>query len=137
MSSLVLTLKDLHHLDNGKANAAVNHALRQCVQDIIDRPGDKAKRKVMLTVEMTPKLDEDLGALDTVHTQFIIKSSIPVRRTVEYPMLASRDGRLLFSRNSPMDPRQNDLPYAGDESAVDMTTGEVQDEDDGPEIADV
>lgn len=81
------------------------------MQDCSDRPGDKAKRKVLLVVECEPALDKETGALDTVHTRFKVRASIPDRQSKPYPMTVTNDGLLHFQSNSPMDPRQDDLPF--------------------------
>lgn len=106
-----LDLANLHHLDNGKGALAFSHAMRQIVKDIQDRPGDKAKRKVVLTVEGTPSLDNDSAVLDTIGIRINVKTSIPNRQTVEYPMLPQADGRLVFQEHSPGDPRQSSLAF--------------------------
>lgn len=127
MSQTYLSLTSLQEMDNGKVVAAVDHAIRQVVNDCIDRPGDKSKRKVLLQIEMKPVLDKDLGVLDTVNSKFRVKTNLPDRETVEYPMLPTQDGRLAFSPHSPGDPRQADLPYEppANAEAVDRETGEV------------
>ncbi len=128
-----LTMSNLHLLDNGKAVAAINHALRQCSLDVLDRPGEKAVRKVVIEIEQTPKLDTVTAALDTVQTRFRIKTTLPIRQTVHYPMLVNEDGVLGFSPNSPQDPRQGDLfvaPEAQEGEHVNKETGEVTDDED-------
>jgi hypothetical protein len=127
-----LTVDNLPYLDNGKAHAAINHALRQAVADIQDRPGDKSRRNVVITIEMTPKLDGNLATLDTVQTRILIDLKIPRRQTVDYPMLPTPDNRLIFQELSPMDPRQMDLMtplnnQAQDSGAV-SATGYDEDE---------
>jgi hypothetical protein len=106
-----LTLITIGSLDNGKIVAAVDHELRQIVRDIVDRPGDRAKRKVQLVIEAVPILDRESGALDTIGLRFRISSATPVRQSVEYPMLPTNSGRLLFQEHSPTNPRQTELPY--------------------------
>lgn len=132
-----LTLEVLCKLDMGKVAHAVDHELKQVVRDIIDRPGDKAKRKVVLMIEATPTLDKDTAQLDTIGVRFKVKSSTPERQSMEYPMLPTNSGGLLFQELSPMDPRQTELPYerriqtppmtAVDADDVDKETGEVRD----------
>lgn len=123
MSQMQFNLKNLQELDNGKVMAMVNHSLRQIVADISDRPADKAKRKMVMEVVMTPRNDKERGVNDGANVTFIIKTLVPVRQTLEYPMLADRDHRLYFQPHSPDDPRQADLPYR-----VDEQTGEVFDD---------
>jgi len=128
-SSKLLSISTLQEIDGGKPATAVNHALRQIANDIIDRPNDKAKRKVLIQVEMEPVLDSDLGTLDTIATSFKIKTSVPVRQSRSYPMLPLKDGRLSFEPQSPFDPRQGALfsedPGSPAKETIDPDTGEV------------
>ena len=125
MPPVQLTLRNLHELDNGKCSTAVNHAIRQIMADIADRPADKAKRKVHFSIVATPRLSKDTGVLDGVDTQFIIKTSIPVRQTSVYPMNLDRDHIPNFQRHSPHDPNQNDLPWKEPQGEINKETGEV------------
>lgn len=134
--SKILSLANLHELDNGKPVAAVNHALRQAVMDVIDRPGDKALRKVTIQFLMRPTLERETAALDTVSTQIRVRTSIPDRLTIPYEMLPEKDGRLQFSEFSPQDPRQTGFQF------VNQQTGEVvggpnrgDEDDDAPDVA--
>ena len=129
--NLQFNLTNLADLDNGKANLAINHALKQIVNDIRERPADKAKRKVVLTVEMAPTLDPHTAVLDTIGVQLKIKTSVPVRQTISYPMLATQDDTLRFVPGSPLDPRQQVLNFPESQEAP---TAEEDDEDDVQEI---
>lgn len=124
-----LTLETLGKLDAGRILAVVDHELKQIVRDIIDRPGDKAKRLVSIKIECVPILDKDTAALDTVGTTFRVSSTTPVRKSVEYPMLATNQGSLLFQELSPTNPRQAELPYAM-RTNTDVTS-ETRDRDNG------
>ncbi len=120
------TLTNLAELDGGKANIAINHALRTVVHDINERPGDKANRKVTIEIFARPVLDKDSATLDTANVQIKVKTSVPVRQTTEYPMLVTKDNTLLFSPESPQNPRQRSMFREG----VDPETGEVTTPDD-------
>ena len=111
MPDMILSLHNLHELDNGKAVTAMNHALRQIALDIQDRPGDKTIRSVEMLVRLKPRLDADSNALDCVVAEIIIKTKIPARRTPEYALLLDREAALHFNTHSPFDPRQSDLPF--------------------------
>lgn len=117
MPELQLTLKNIQDLDRGKAALTFNHAVRAAIRDVTDRPGDKSKRRVLMQVNFTPKLDKTTGVLDTVLVQFQVVTKIPVQQTLEYPMLPAADGVLHFQSESPMDPRQPSLPFVGDTDA--------------------
>lgn len=122
-----LNLTNLVDLDNGKVVAAFNHALRQILADISDRPGDRTKRKAVLTVIATPRIDKDLSVLDGSDIQFQVKAQIPVRQSKPYPMLLTADNTAMFQPESPDNPRQAALPYT---TNVDRSTGEVIGDDD-------
>ncbi len=130
----------LRQIDRGKVALALDHAIRQCTLDIQDRPADDTKRVIVLQIEMQPECDAQTGALDTIGTKFIVKTKLPARRSVVYPMLPTRDGTLVFEPQSPLDPRQAALvfpaaPPATPPAGVDPQTGELvgdasDDEDD-------
>lgn len=122
--NLQFNLTNLAELDNGKGNLAINHALKQIVNDIRERPADKAKRKVILNIEMVPVLDPNTAVLDTVGVQIKIKTSVPVRQTMMYPMLATGDDTLRFVPGSPLDPRQQAFEFQPEETVAE------EDEDD-------
>ena len=139
-----LNLKELLTLDGGKVHLAFMHALQQATRDVIDRPGDKTKRKVTLFVELTPNLSEDNAVLDTVSAQFRVKTDVPVRRSRAYPMLPTDEGALLFSEHAPMDPRQTDFAFDASraaeedqEAAAKAERGGEDDDGDDPDIADI
>lgn len=111
---LQFNVRNLTELDGGKADLAINHAIRQIVNDVKDRPGDKAKRKVTIVIEAVPHLDDDSAALDTIDITIKVKTSVPLRQTHSYPMLPTEDGTLLFSPASPYNPRQGSLPFDPD-----------------------
>lgn len=124
----VLTLSSIQHIDNGKVALNFNQLLRAITRDVIDRPGDKSKRKVMLTIELSPDLDADTATLDTIKTTFKMKTALPVLQSAEYPMLADSEGRQHFQPTAPFQPRQQALPYPNalqPGEQVDRSTGEV------------
>jgi hypothetical protein len=127
-NNLQFNLTNLVELDNGKATAAINHALRQIVDDIQERPGDKAKRKVILNIEMVPILDKTTAVLDTVGVQIRIDTKVPIRQTMTYPMLATADNTLRFVPQSPLDPRQTAFDFSEDEAPVTEEDAEPGDE---------
>ncbi len=126
-----LTLATVCKIDNGKIAEALNHELKQMVNDVCDRPGDRKVRKVTFDVELSPNFDRDSGVLDSINTEFKVKSRAPARKSIVYPMLATKEGTLLFNEHSPNDPRQGHLyangaqPAPGSNERIDEDTGEV------------
>lgn len=127
MPAKQLNISTLQELDRGKVAVALNHAIRQCVLDIEDRPADKTARIVEMKVKLTPKLDGDTAALDTVGAQFQVATKLPVRQSIIYPMLPSNSGALTFQPECPTDPRQASFEFPEN---VDKSTGEVISGDD-------
>lgn len=126
---------NIHLLDNGKAARAIDHAMRQCIADVTDRPAEDKPRKVVVEFEFTPKTEDESGVLDNVQVRARIKTALPVRQTRHYPMLPMGDGVVGFQPHSPDDPRQGEL-YDPAKETVNKDTGEVtkakpgEDEDD-------
>lgn len=110
-----LVLANIQDIDRGRVALAFNQALQIATQDCINRPGDKGARKIQLTVELKPQLDKETSALDTISTEFVIKTTVPVRRSAAYPMLPLNDGKMVFQPGSPFDPRQSTFNFAGSE----------------------
>jgi len=130
MPQKMLTLDSVMEIENGKVSAALDHELAQAVRDVVDRPADKTKRTVTLVIELAPVLDRDLATLKHIEATFKMFHRTPKRRSVEYPMLATKSGELFFQPHSPFDPRQHELPYqppadATDQEQIDPVTGEV------------
>lgn len=124
-SERTLTLQNIGDLDQGRVAAAFNQALRLATLDVLDRPADKSKRKIQLQVELVPALDKDSAVLDTINTDFLIKSALPQRRSSTYPMLPTPDGKQLFQTGSPFDPRQQSFGFEDRPEHVNHSTGEV------------
>ncbi len=114
MSLQTLSLDTLKDFDFGKANVAFEHALRKIVRDIIDRPGDKSARKVILTTELTPQLEQD-GDVVSASVGFLIEAKIPKWKTQPQPTNVTSRGQLLFQELAPDNPDQMTI----DDAAVD------------------
>lgn len=123
--TVILTLSTIAEVDKGKVALAFNQVLKKALDDVEDRPADSTRRTVNLQVVLTPKLDDDSGVLDVVHTEFRITSKIPAKQTIAYPMLPMGKGRLSFQPLSPLDPRQGTL-FGSASEEVDLETGEVK-----------
>lgn len=105
MGMIQLDFSGLQVLDNGKLSAAFQAELQAAVRDCIDRPGDKSPRKVNLSMQLVPVLD-DTGDASNVQIKFDVKAAIPKRKTRTYEMLTIRGGGLRFSEHSPTNPNQ-------------------------------
>ena len=114
-----LSISNLRELDQGKAALAIDHAIRQCVSDVRDRPGDSSPRKVAISMEFVPKRDADSDVLDLVEFQVKVATRLPVRQTRVYPMLPVAGDAVLFQPGSPMDPRQGVLYAEPDDADAD------------------
>lgn len=119
-------MANLQDLDNGKIAAAVNHHIRQCIDDVAKRFGEKAKRKVNLSIQFTPIIDKETNSLDTVGVEFEIKAMIPGQKSTIYPMLPAKGNTVVFQPGSPLDPRQQVLFSTREH--IDKETGEVIEE---------
>jgi hypothetical protein len=117
----------MHKLDNGLLGAMMQHAMKQCVEDIGERPADKSPRKVIITLEMKPVLDKSSGVLDHIGLEYVVDTRVPKQRTNQYPMLLGDGNRLLFNPHSPSDPRQRGLFEGSGED--DEPVGAVDDEE--------
>lgn len=93
MSEEKFCMAALATLDGGRCRAAFDDHIRRCVEDMVDRPGDKRSRKVTLVIEMKPVQDEDGGGLDEVVVAWDAKDTVPTRRSKVYNM-APRKGLL-------------------------------------------
>lgn len=117
-----LNSRTIADLDRGVIGMAIDHALKQMTQDVIDRPGDKAKRTVNIKVIATPVLDEASAVLDTISLKVEITQGIPKRTNAKpYQLLPMGDGTMTFSPTAPQDPRQ--LPMF--DGSTPVQTGDV------------
>lgn len=105
MGMITLDFKGLAVLDGGKLQAAFQAELAAAVRDCMDRPGDKSPRKVNLSMQLLPVMDET-GEAANVQIKFDVKAAIPKRKTRTYEMLTIRGGGLRFSEHSPTNPNQ-------------------------------
>lgn len=126
---LTLQIQTLAKLDGGKLVLAANHAIRQAIADVQDRPGDKSARKVTLDLVFRPELDKDAAILDTVRVQGRVNVVIPKRQTVEYPMLPMNNGTVIFQEHSPMEPRQPSFQFGAQAHEEGQATAAEEDDD--------
>lgn len=116
-SFISLTLANLSVLDDGLPERAWHRALTEVMADLKDRPNDKTKRTLTLTMELVPEMDEarDLCGAEVT---FKVKAGVPHRQTKTYGMTTNRRGELLFSENNPEDPDQATLDDLDEEGRV-------------------
>lgn len=112
-----LTLGSLSDLDLGRPQVAFEAELANAVRDCIDRPGDRAARKVTMTMHLTPIVDDD-GDCDEVDVTFVFKTSVPNKQTKPYQMAINKQGRLFFSENHPEDLDQSTIDDIGPDGRV-------------------
>ena len=105
---MTLDLSNLKDFDFGKADAAFNKCLENAVRDLLDRPGDKTARKVVLQVELTPIIQQDGDVVDA-DVNFQCLAKLPAYRTANRPAAIDRQGHLVFQPDAPDNPRQETL----------------------------
>jgi hypothetical protein len=104
----LLSLESLHEFDFGKASVTFAAHLKNAVRDILDRPGDKTARSVVMEVKIAPVLHQDGDVVDA-NVQFLFSVKIPKFSTAERPLIVSRQGDLFFQPDAPDNPRQSTL----------------------------
>lgn len=129
MPQCVYAIDRLRELDGGKVALAVDAAVQACVRDVLDRPGDESARKIVLTIEVRPRLDRTSAALDVAEFKHRIDVRLPAQQSSAYPMLVTRDGAALFQTLSPQDPRQPDFSALRDAGDAGGEDGEDADGD--------
>lgn len=120
-----LNFQTLDLLDDGVAVKQCMKLIQQALADIKSRPGEKRPRKVLMQLDLTPKVvierDDETGHSETtlvgVGLQIKMDCRMPNRGTLQYDLGISGD-RLVFNRNSPLDHRQPTLFDADDRRVV-------------------
>jgi len=106
MANEEFSLKKVGELDP-RLDAQVALELRRIVQDMQDRPGVDAARK--LTIELAFKPEAATGSMDSVSLRCKIKSSMPPVESRSYSLEPHGSGALLFNPASPDNVRQRTL----------------------------
>ena len=114
MSVLQFTLKNLEDLDGGKGAVAFEQHVRRAALDCMDRPGDKAARKVVLEVTLIPVMEAG-GDCTTVDAQIKVSSAVPKHQTKPYSFGLRRGGMLVFNPDSVDNVNQTTLMDGDDE----------------------
>lgn len=110
MAKEKLNLASVHLVANGRIEAAFDTEVEAIVRDIEDRGADGLPRKVTLEVLITPQVHG--GMVEEVMTEFIVKSSVPARRSKPYSMVPQGGRALLFNPESREDANQGTLDEA-------------------------
>lgn len=108
------TMQTLLGIDGGRIREAFEMTLAQCEQDMADRPGVRAARKVTLTITLTPDTDEE-GNLCASTVGFDVKSSMPKRKSRDYAMRAEPGRGLWFNEYAPENPAQRTIDEGRDD----------------------
>ena len=89
------SFRELADIDGNRLEVAFNQALKRCADDCHDRPAVKKGRKVTMTCEMVPVLDQD-GMCETVMVDFVFKDNVPDRQSKAYSLNLKPSGELLY-----------------------------------------
>lgn len=121
-----LCARNMHQMDGGNAEMVIDHAIQQASRDVRDRPMDDAKRKVTITLELTPKMHDTRPELEYIEGTIKVQHTPPVRRNPQpYRMLPGSPGELpLFQPTSPYEPRQDAFDTGQASISYDPETGE-------------
>jgi len=117
-------VQDIAELDDGRAAAHIDKALKTAISDCSNRPGVARKRKVNVTFEVEPMTDED-GLCHEVTIEVVTGADLPKSHSKPLSMGVRPQGQLVFNPASGDNVRQRTL----DEAGVDRTTGEEVPED--------
>ena len=110
MDPVALSLKTIEDMDFGKVAVAFNHHLGRAVEDCMDRPADKKPRKIILTGELTPQIDQT-GDCTDVAVEFKVRSTVPEHRSKTFVCRPRKGGHLLFNPESPESIDQQTLDF--------------------------
>jgi hypothetical protein len=96
MPMVEFTLESLRDLDGGKAAVAFTQHVKRAALDCLDRPGDKAARKVTLEISLIPVMEPG-GDCTEVDVQIKASSAVPKHQTKPYSFGLRRGGMLVFN----------------------------------------
>lgn len=88
--------------------------MRRALLDCQDRPSDDKARRITLTLDLSPVLDEKTLDCTEVHAKFHVASTVPKHRTKTYSFGLRRNGSLVFDDLSECDVNQATLNFEGD-----------------------
>lgn len=94
-----LGFHSLAEIDDGRIERTLKMHLQRLAHDCMDRPGEKTSRKVQLTFEVKPVVNQE-GDCDTCRVEIDCKSKVPTYRSKPYEMRVTKGG-FLFNRDFP------------------------------------
>ena len=109
MPQIALSVEGLKALDNGLIAKLLDEEMKRAVKDCQDRPGDKKSRVVTLKINISPFDVAGGGDLEGCYTSFDVDSTMPKKKSRDYPTLVHRNGQLSFSENNAENPRQGHI----------------------------
>lgn len=108
MARKTLALRELVNLDLGKIDAAWAQAREEAARDILDRPHDKTKRKVVLSMNLEPE-EVISNGVESVLVSFQVETKVPKRTSKSYSMAVDHKGSMVFNDESPDNSKQMTL----------------------------
>lgn len=107
MAKVNLTLETLKDFDQGSIALAFNQAVKKVLDDLRDRPGLKAARKLSIELTIKPTTEPDRYEVEAK-----VKDNVPAK-SVTRPIHNGATG-LVFSSDAPENPAQNTIPMEDD-----------------------
>lgn len=98
-------LDNLGLVADGYAAKMFQYELRRAVNDIMERPADPSKRRVVLEVVIEPG-DPKNGQADRARVTFRASAKLPPQQTASHEMKVHGQGVLMFHPDSPEDVSQ-------------------------------
>lgn len=102
-----LDFEHLATLDDGRIDRLLRMHVARAAQDCMDRPGDKSKRVVSLSIAVEPVVSDD-GQCESTRVEIECKSKVPVFRSRPYEMHCTKAG-LRFNQDFPEELDQQPL----------------------------
>ena len=95
MAAQQLSLETLSVIEAGAVARVWNIAIEQAIRDCSDRPGETAKRSVILHAEFKPSSGDD-GSVDDLEVNFQIQKRFPAYHTGGIAMRIRKRGQQLM-----------------------------------------
>jgi hypothetical protein len=110
-----LSFRHLAELDNGRLAIAFDRQLRAAELDLRDRPADNRKRKITLTIELTPL--EHKGDFDGAEIEYFVTAKTPHEQgnTIRATPKRIENKWVLVMPTIGNDANQNSIDFGSDE----------------------
>jgi hypothetical protein len=95
MKQTISSIADLTKIQSGLIDKVFQAELHRLTEDVIDRPGLKTSRKLMVEISIEPVVGQN-GFLDSVNVSCEVNGRVPKQKTAGYSMLC-RKGELSFN----------------------------------------